>query len=224
MALSLSPGRSPSSAPHHSPLEGESQKPSRSPELVEGQATADAVGGVSPPACASHACLRAARKQADRQARRWGVLVVTTAIATTQTHNPFQPFPCLRRGLFLARPRKRPKKKGACLRGAPRCRQAAQAPRGLLFRELPLWSIPEFVPCERWGIHKAKALDGTARKSPFTPHRTRRQARRPVGVLRQLLKVQKNDRPFKGGRAHAQSFSGGGGHRLSLSSLVPNLP
>ena len=155
---------------------------------------------------------------------RWGVLVVTTAIATTQTHNPFQPFPCLRRGLFLARPRKRPKKKGACLRGAPRCRQAAQAPRGLLFRELPLWSIPEFVPCERWGIHKAKALDGTARKSPFTPHRTRRQARRPVGVLRQLLKVQKNDHPFKGGRADVQSFSGGGSHRLSLSSLVPNLP
>ncbi len=153
------------------------------------------------------------------QARRWGVLVVTTAIATTQTHNPFQPFPCLRRGLFLARPRKRPKKKGACLRGAPRCRQAAQTPRGLLFRELPLWSIPEFVPCERWGIHKAKALDGTARKSPFTPHRTRRQARRPVGVLRQLLKVQKNDRPFKGGRADAQSFSGGGLAGFTQSTL-----
>ena len=35
--------RSPS---NHSPLEGESQKPSRFPELVEGQATADAEGGV----------------------------------------------------------------------------------------------------------------------------------------------------------------------------------
>ena len=31
---------------NHSPLEGESQMPSPSPELVEGPATADAVGGV----------------------------------------------------------------------------------------------------------------------------------------------------------------------------------
>ncbi len=31
---------------------------------------------------------------------------------------PRPSFPCLRRGLFLDRPRKRPKKKGACLRGA----------------------------------------------------------------------------------------------------------
>ena len=34
--------------PNHSPLEGESQKPSRFPEPVEGPATADAVGGFNP--------------------------------------------------------------------------------------------------------------------------------------------------------------------------------
>ena len=73
-------------------------------------------------------------------------------------------------GLFLARPRKRPKKKGA-----------AQTPRGLLFRELSLGWKQKLLPCERLGIHEAKALDGTARKSPFTPPPNAREAKRVRG-------------------------------------------
>ena len=75
--------------------------------------------------------------------------------------------PCLRRGLFLPRPGKRPKKKGA-----------AQAPRGLLFRELSLWWTRKLLPCERLGIHEAQVLDGTARKSPFPPAAKVGEARR----------------------------------------------
>ena len=68
------------------------------------------------------------------------------------------PFPCLRRGLFLARPRKRPKKKGA-----------AQTPRGLLFREPSQWCKRAFVSCGPLGCCWTMVMDGTARKSPFRP-------------------------------------------------------
>ena len=63
--------------------------------------------------------------------------------------------PCLRRGLFLARPRKRPKKKGA-----------AQTPRGLLFRELPLWCNQAVVPSGRFGRFWAKCLGDLRGKAP----------------------------------------------------------
>ena len=142
------------SGSHYSPLEGESQKPSRSPELVEGQATADAVGGPS----------------------------VATALKPCKTPNPPQSpppslpsLPCLRRGLFLARPRKRPKKKGACLRGAPRCRQAAQAPRGLLFRELSLGRKRKLLPCGplrcswRWRWTEPRGKAPSLHRIPFLP-------------------------------------------------------
>ena len=70
-------------------------------------------------------------------------------------------------GLFLARPRKRPKKKGA-----------AQTPRGLLFRELSLWWKRKLLPCERLGIHEAQVMDGTARKSPIRSAAKAVEARR----------------------------------------------
>ena len=33
-----------------------------------------------------------------------------------------------------------------------------------------LWWQRALLPCERLGIHEAKAVDGTAQKSPFPPH------------------------------------------------------
>ena len=66
---------------------------------------------------------------------------------------------------FVARPRKRPKKKGACL---PVCVRRTGR-RGLLFRELPLWCEQAVVPSGRFGGFGAEVLEGPARKSPFNP-------------------------------------------------------
>ncbi len=82
---------------------------------------------------------------------------------------------------FVARPGKRPKKKGACLpvcvrrtgrRGAHRAccvRAARTGRRGLLFRELPLWWKRKLLPCGPLGRFWTMVMDGTARKSPFNP-------------------------------------------------------
>ena len=74
---------------------------------------------------------------------------------------------------FVARPGKRPKKKGACLSACDAHRQARrtalQAGRGLLFRELPLWWKRKLLPCGPLGRFWTMVMDGTARKSPFNP-------------------------------------------------------
>ncbi len=66
---------------------------------------------------------------------------------------------------FVARPGKRPKKKGACL---PVCVRRTGR-RGLLFRELPLWWKRKLLPCGPLGRFWTMVMDGTARKSPFNP-------------------------------------------------------
>ncbi len=96
---------------------------------------------------------------------------MATALKPCKTPNPPQSpppslpsLPCLRRGLFLARPRKRPKKKGA-----------AQAPRGLLFRELSLGRKRKLLPCGplrcSWGWRRTepRGKAPSLHQIPFLP-------------------------------------------------------
>ena len=83
-------------------------------------------------------------------------------------------------GLFLVRPRKRPKKKGTAQTPPVCVRETARTGRrGLLFRELPLWCKQAVVPSGRFGRFLAEVLGGSARKSPFPPAAKVGKAQKP---------------------------------------------
>ena len=97
---------------------------------------------------------------------------------------------------LLVRPRKRPKKKGA-----------AQTPRGLLFRELPLWCKQAFVPSGPFGRFWAEVLGGSARKSPFLSHQTGGVGK-PGAPARLPVRRTQTGRRAGGGIPEARRVSG----------------